>query len=141
MLFAVYPIYLLAIAGAVIRVRRTWIRAGSEIEWRIASLEMLVLPIAASLIIFTLAANNERPEIIIGVPLIPGFALLALGFFLAQRMPDIALQLRIAGWSLVAGLVLVPSSLVIFAPLIGLLAFPVIRQYKTALIVRDNANV
>lgn len=132
MLFVLYPLYLLIVAAVLLRARRSWSAAGRLAEWRVAAAQALALPVAAGAAVLGLAGMTERAEVILALPLTPGIALLAFGFALAHGAPDLALELRIAGWSLVAGLALVPSSLVLLAPLAGLALYAVLAPYGSA---------
>jgi hypothetical protein len=54
---------------------------------------------------------------------LPCAALVVIGIYLKSILPNSSQALRLLGWSIVAGIVLIPASTVLLAPFAGLAAF------------------
>ena len=92
---------------------------------------MALLPIAGAAAALVVAWQTENAAALIASFYATGGFLLAAGLVLgwggASTWP---LLLRLAGWGLVAGLTIVPSTLVLLLPFVSLLAFVVPEDYR-----------
>lgn len=127
-LFLAYPAYILFVALAL---RRGWSAhlTGAHMVWPIT---MVVLPAVLAgtfyLLLVNDAASNESHDggilrwILLGYVL--GASLFIVGSALGLRERDSGLPYRTLGWSIMAGITLIPSYiLILFVPLAGLVAF------------------
>lgn len=128
---AVYPVYLVLIAWALLRRRRRALEAGRSREWRLAATAMIALPFAMAGAALLVAWQTENATALITSFYGIGAFLLAAGL-VSARLVDSKwpLVLRLAGWGLIAGLTIIPSTLVLLLPLVSLLAFVVPNGYR-----------
>jgi hypothetical protein len=127
----VYLWYAGFMAWALRRTHRGAIDAGRLRDWRITAWAMALLPFAGCAGALLMASQTENAAALIASFYATGGFLLAAGLVLgwgsASTWP---LLLRLGGWGLVAGLTIVPSTLVLLLPLVSLLAFVVPEDYR-----------
>ena len=132
MVHVAYALYIFFVILALLRGRAAlWNRARRA--WVIWSVAMVVLPALAAAAV-TLLITSGPDSINAGTVIVAGYAvgafLLIVGMVLDRgRERDSGLPLRYAGWSLVAGVTLVPATIALFAPVAGLLAFFVLPRH------------
>lgn len=118
-------------AWALRRARRGAVEAGRLREWRLTAWAMTLLPIAGAAAALVVAWQTENAAALIASFYATGGFLLAAGLVLswggASTWP---LLLRLGGWGLVAGLTIVPSTLVLLLPFVSVLAFLVPDDYR-----------
>ncbi len=146
MIHVAYALYILFVIMALLRGRaRLWGR--SRRAWVIWSVAMVVLPALAATAV-TLLITSGPDNLDTGMVIVAGYAVGAFLFIAGmalgrRRERDSGLPLRSVGWSLVAGVTLVPATIALFAPLAGLLAFFVLprepkRHSSSALFYRQH---
>lgn len=85
---------------------------------------MVLQPVVVAVGITWYAIETQRGPAAVLVVLAPGLWLYALSFQSMIRLtPPIQWAARIVGWSLIAGITLIPATTVLLAPISGLLAF------------------
>jgi hypothetical protein len=110
---------------ALLRAHRSASQAGRLRAWRITAAAMVLLPVLfAMLALLLLVSTEQGPAVIVGFFSVGGIMLVA-GLLWHQTTPSSGPRfLRLGGWSLIAGITLVPSwLLVLLLPVVGLLAF------------------
>ncbi len=131
MIHVAYALYGLFVILALLRGRAApWGRARRA--WVIWSVAMVVLPALAAAAV-TLLITSGPDSVDTGTVIVTGYAVGAFLFIAGmalgrRREGDSGLPLRSVGWSLVAGVTLVPATIALFAPLAGLLAFFVLPR-------------
>ncbi len=126
-----YPFYVGFVVWALWRTHRGAVEAERLREWRLTAWAMALLPFAGTVGALLVAWQTQNAMALISSFYISGGLLLAAGLML-NRFDGAArpsLLLRLAGWGLVAGLTIIPSTLSLALPLVGLLAFVVPVDY------------
>ncbi|MCJ7491470.1 MAG: hypothetical protein MUP15_04890 [Dehalococcoidia bacterium] len=127
----VYLWYAGFMAWALRRTHRGAIDAGRLRDWRITAWAMALLPFAGCAGALLMASQTESAAALILSFYAAGAFLLAAGLLATWAgAPTWPLLLRLAGWGLIAGLTIVPSTLVLLLPLVSLLAFVVPEDYR-----------
>lgn len=128
----IYIPYAAFTVWALLRARRPASRAGDLGAWRLTAAAMVLLPVLfAMLALLLLVSTEQGPPVIVGFFSVGGIMLVA-GLLWRQTTPSSGPRfLRLGGWSLIAGIALVPSWLLILVlPAVGLLAFLVPGRYQ-----------
>ncbi|MGA2285519.1 MAG: hypothetical protein ABSG55_04540 [Dehalococcoidia bacterium] len=126
-----YLFYVGFIVWALRRTHRSAVEAERLREWRLTAWAMALLPFAGALGALLVAWQTQNAAALVSSFYISGGLLLAVGL-MVDRFDGAAtppLLLRLAGWGLVAGLTIIPSTLSLALPLVGLLAFVVPVDY------------
>ncbi len=127
-----YLPYLFFLGWALLRARREAVEAGRLPEWRLMAAAMVFAPVAVGIAVAVAAQETESATVLLTTFYVPGAAMLAGGLLPAPLPSSWRLALRVVGWSLIAGITLVPSwLLVFFVPLAGAMAFFVPGGYLT----------
>jgi len=123
--YGLYLVFVGSVVWALWRRRGVASEAGRRSAFRLTALGMALLPIANAIWIVAALAHAES----VALPLIALFFLLGATLFgaglLPGRIPSSMwpLLLRVFGWSLIAGVALIPSFLVLLLPVPIALAF------------------
>ena len=126
-----YVWYVGFVAWALRRTHRGAIDAGRLRDWRSTAWGMALLPIAGAAAALVVAWQTENAAALILSFYAAGAFLLAAGLLATWAgAPTWPLLLRLAGWSLIAGLTIVPSTLALLLPFVSLLAFVVPEDYR-----------
>lgn len=133
MIHVAYALYIFFVILALLR-GRSALRSRARSAWVIWSVAMVVLPALAAAAV-TLLITGGPDSVNTGAVIVAGYAvgafLFTAGMVLGrQRERDSGLALRSVGWSLVAGVTLVPATIALFAPVAGLLAFFVLPRHS-----------
>jgi len=116
---------------ALRRTRRGAVDAGRLHDWRLTTWAMSLLPFAGAAAALLVVWLTESATALISSFYISGGLLLAVGvvsgWLGASTWP---LLLRLGGWGLVAGLTIIPSTLVLLLPFVSVLAFLVPGDYR-----------
>jgi hypothetical protein len=122
-----YLFYVGFIVWALRRTHRGAVEAGRLREWRLTAWAMALLPLAGALGALLMAWQTENATALISSFYVSGGLLLAVGLTLDRlgSSASLSLPLRLAGWGLVAGLTIIPSTLSLALPFVSLLAFVV----------------
>lgn len=110
-----------------------WLRvrargAGLLSEWWLLGITLLLFPVAIAMLTLNLLTRTDAgAPLTIFIVYLLGFVLLALGFVIGDRW-RLAGLVVLLGWSVVAGLTLVPSTLSLALPVVALLSFPVLAR-------------
>jgi len=119
---------------ALLRKRRNAWEAGQRRTWQVTALGMALFPVASAVAIVIILAHAESivpAEIVLFNAL--GGLLIAGGLLLKSTLSSTwLLVLRLCGWSLLAGVALIPSFLVFLLPVASLLAFLVPGDYEAS---------
>jgi hypothetical protein len=127
----VYLWYAGFMAWALRRTHRGAIDAGRLRDWRSTAWAMALLPIAGAAAALVVAWQTENAAALIASFYATGGVLLAAGLLATWASASTwPLLLRLAGWGLIAGLTIVPSTLALLLPLVSLLAFVVPEDYR-----------
>jgi len=128
----IYVPYAAFTVWALLRAHRSASEGGRLRAWTLTAAAMVLLPMLLAALAFLLLKQTEE-----GVPLVLCFfgiggVTLVAGLLWHETTPSSGARLlRIGGWSLIAGITLVPSWLLILAlPAVGLLAFFVPGSYQ-----------
>ena len=130
-----FPLVYLWYAGftawALRRTHRGAIDAGRLRDWRITAWAMALLPFTGCAGALLMASQTENATALILSFYAAGAFLLAAGLLATWAgAPTWPLLLRLAGWGLIAGLTIVPSTLALLLPFVSLLAFVVPEDYR-----------
>ena len=128
----IYLPYAAFTVWALLRAHRSASQAGRLRAWRLTAAAMVLLPVLfAMLALLLLVSTEQGPAVIVGFFSVGGVMLVA-GLIWHQTTPSSGPRLlRLGGWSLIAGIALVPSwLLVLVLPVVGLLAFLVPGRYQ-----------
>jgi uncharacterized membrane protein len=119
-----YGTFIVAVVWAVLRKRRRAFGAGRHLVFCMTAVSMVLLPVISAVgTVFVLEQTENRIAVIISFWAV-GAVLLGAGLLLASTAPSSWwLLLRLFGWSLIAGVALIPSFLVFLLPVPSLLAF------------------
>lgn len=129
MIFAAYALYALLTALALLRGWRmgTAVQASLPLVTTVTTMVLLPPVLAASFTV-DLGNHSDLRSAAILLTFSAGVLTYAAGFAdLSKPASNVGLLLRATGWSLVAGVTLIPSILALLAPAAGLLAFTVVR--------------
>jgi len=127
----VYLWYAGFMAWALRRTHRGAIDAGRLRDWQITAWAMALLPFAGCAGALLMASQTENAAALIPSFYATGAFLLAAGLLATWAGASTwSLLLRLAGWGLIAGLTIVPATLVLLLPLVSLLAFFVPEDYR-----------
>ena len=130
-----FPVCYLWYAGFLVwalrRTHRGAIDAGRLRDWRITAWAMALLPFAACAGALLMASQTENATALILSFYSAGAFLLAAGLLATWAGASMwPLLLRLAGWGHIAGLTIVPSTLVLLLPFVSVLAFLVPDNYR-----------
>jgi hypothetical protein len=145
-LFAAVVLGLYAAFGAstvwaLLRRRHEASAAGHRRAWRLTVLSMVFLPVASAVATVTVLVHTES-VVFADIVLLNflGGVLIGAGLLLRTTLPSTwALLLRLSGWSIIAGVALIPSFLVFLLPIPSLLAFLVPGDYGANAASRPGA--
>jgi hypothetical protein len=133
MVFAAYALYALLTSFALLRGQRMGAALSGRLAWRASIPIMILLPVTTATAL-TMAISNQSDSAapwVLAFGYSAGALIFLSGFgFLMKLSPSSGLLLRAIGWSVVAGVTLIPATLVIFSPLAGFLAFSVPRANR-----------
>ena len=121
----IYLPYVAFTVWALLRAHRSASQTDRLRTWRLTAAAMVLLPVLfAMLALLLLVSTEQGPAVIVGFFSVGGIMLVA-GLLWQQTTPSSGPRfLRLGGWSLIAGIALVPSWLLILVlPAVGLLAF------------------
>jgi hypothetical protein len=130
--YGLYIAFVGSVVWALWRRRGVASEAGHRSVFRLTALGMALLPIANAVWIVAALAHAES----IALPLIATFFLLGATLLGVGLLPGRTssstspLLLRLCGWSLIAGVALIPSFLVLLLPVPIALAFFVPEDYR-----------
>ena len=132
MISVAYALYVVFVILALLRGRAA-LRTRARRAWVIWSTAMVVLPALVAVVVTLLIASGPD-SLNTGVVMVVGYAVGACLFiagaaFVRRREHDSGLPFRSVGWSLVAGVTLVPATTALLAPVAGLLAFFVFQRH------------
>jgi hypothetical protein len=127
-----YLPYVVFTVWALLRTRCGASRASRLKDWWFTAVAMAALPIVIAAAAFAVATQTENGVAVVLSFYVPGGLMLIAGLAPGETIAAAWRRwLRICGWSLIAGMTLVPSWLLIFVlPLVGLLAFLVPGGYE-----------
>jgi hypothetical protein len=121
----VYVPYVAFTIWALVRAHKSASIRGNLAAWRLTASAMALLPVLfAMLALLLLVGTEQGPAVIVGFFSAGGIMLVAGLIWNKAAAPARARALRLGGWSLIAGIALVPSwLLVLLLPVVGVLAF------------------
>lgn len=127
MIIAAYALYIWFVALALYRGRKAF-PGRSRTIWLMWAIAMVILPAFGTAGLTLLLTSSESHSISPGLAIVGGYVVGALLFLIGvalgrRREYGFGLSLRCAGWSIAAGITLIPATIVLLAPLAGLLAF------------------
>jgi hypothetical protein len=123
-LYVAYVLYLALTLWALTRAHGMARATGRLVEWRTTRLLMLALPPVLAAAATALLLSDVLPVRGLFVCIGGGALALGAGLVAKRALPGgLALALRIGGWSLISGVLLIPATTVLLAPLGGLAAF------------------
>ncbi|MEX1255862.1 MAG: hypothetical protein WEE64_16145 [Dehalococcoidia bacterium] len=134
MLYLTYVVFLALTSWALARASGFAVATGRLGEWRATAFVMLGLPVALAAAMTALLLRDALP--VWGLFVCVGTGVLALAAGILARHASVAragLPLRIAGWTLISGVLLIPATTSLLAPTAGLLAFFVPRTGPTVM--------
>ena len=122
-----YIFYVGFVVWALRRAHRGAVGAERLREWRLTAWAMALLPFAGALCALLVAWQTQNATALISSFYVSGGLLLTAGLILdrSDGAARPSLLLRLAGWGLVAGLTIIPSTLSLALPVVSLLAFVV----------------
>jgi len=127
----VYLPYAAVLVWALFRRRRGAFEAGRLREWRLTAAAMIALPVVMAGVALLVARQTENATALVASFYVSGGLMLTAGFVSDRLGASMwPLLMRLGGWGLVAGLTVVPSTLVLLLPFVSLLAFLVPEDYR-----------
>jgi hypothetical protein len=123
-----YSAFVVATAWSLLRKRREAAEVGRGFMLAAVAAGMVVLPLASAVGTIVALAQTQAPLAVLTPICVLGAALFGGGVLLESAFSsELALPLRLIGWSLLAGVALIPSFLVFLLPIPTVLAFFVPR--------------
>jgi hypothetical protein len=121
MFYATYAVYASITGWAVLRMYHS--AAARQVERSASALTMMALPILLALVLTTLLLNTDETAsefVVWGAA--PAAAVFLAGLYPSALPPSSRLALRLVGWSVLAGITLIPAGIALLSPVSALLA-------------------